>query len=124
MAKYCVMRPNVWSENTLLCRFMRESLIAQIRNPTQAFVKRTRAINYGNCYYFQTAEMEDLDSLDVDAACDHFNTCYKNPAEYTICLTGQIEVSQQLAVVFLLSACVAECADFCHELISWCCDAC
>lgn len=72
---------------------MRESLIAQIRNPTAAFAKRTRAINYGNCYYFQTAELEDLDTLDVDAACDHFNRCYKDPAEYTICLTGQIEVS-------------------------------
>ncbi|KAL3146657.1 hypothetical protein ABBQ32_000885 [Trebouxia sp. C0010 RCD-2024] len=71
--------------------YMRESLIAQIRNPTQAFVKRTRAINYGNCYYFQTAELKDLDSLDVDAACRHFNQCYKNPAEYTVCLTGQIE---------------------------------
>ena len=71
---------------------MRESLIAQIRNPTQAFVKRTRAINYGNCYYFQTAELQDLDTLDTDAACRHFNKCYKNPAEYTVCLTGQIEV--------------------------------
>lgn len=75
---------------------MRESLIAQIRNPTQAFVKRTRAINYGNCYYFQTAELKDLDSLDVDAACRHFNQCYKNPAEYTVCLTGQIEVSRPI----------------------------
>ena len=72
---------------------MRESLIAQIRNPTQAFVKRTRAINYGNCYYFQTAELKDLDTLDADAACRHFNKCYKNPAEYTVCLTGQLEVN-------------------------------
>ena len=71
---------------------MRESLIAQIRNPTQAFVKRTRAINYGNCYYFQSAELSDLDTLDVDAACNHFNSCYRNPAEYTVCLTGQLEV--------------------------------
>lgn len=76
---------------------MRESLIAQIRNPTQAFVKRTRAINYGNCYYFQSAEMSDLDTLDVDAACDHFNSCYKNPAEYTVCLTGQLEVEIALS---------------------------
>ena len=71
---------------------MRESLIAQLRSPTQAFAKRTRAINYGNCYYFQTAELKDLDTLDVHAACCHFNKCYKNPAEYTVCLTGQIEV--------------------------------
>ena len=77
-------------------RYMRESLIAQIRNPTQAFVKRVRALNYGNCYYFETAEMEDLDKLDVGAACDHFNQCYQNPAEYTLCLTGQIEVSLTL----------------------------
>jgi len=71
---------------------MRESLIAQIRNPATSFVKRSRAINYGNCYYFQMPELEDLDTLDVDAACDHFNTCYKDPAEFTICLTGQVEV--------------------------------
>lgn len=71
---------------------MRESLVAQIRNPTQAFVKRVRALNYGNCYYFEAAEMDDLDKLDVGAACEHFNQCYQNPAEYTVCLTGQIEV--------------------------------
>ena len=71
---------------------MRESLIAQIRNPTQAFVKRVRALNYGNCYYFETAEMDDLDKLDVGAACEHFTQCYQNPAEYTVCMTGQIEV--------------------------------
>ena len=73
---------------------MRESLIAQIRNPAQAFAKRTRAINYGDCYYFQTAELEDLDNLDADAACQHFNKCYENPAEFTLCLTGQIEVCE------------------------------
>ncbi len=73
-------------------RYMRESLIAQIRNPAAAFSKRSRAINYGNCYYFQMAELEDLDVLDVDAACDHFNRCYKDPAEFTITLTGQVEV--------------------------------
>lgn len=79
---------------TVLCmlRYMRESLIAQIRNPATSFLKRSRAINYGNCYYFQMPELEDLDTLDVDAACDHFNTCYKDPAEFTICLTGQVEV--------------------------------
>lgn len=71
---------------------MRESLIALSRNPSQAFVKRIRAINYGNCYYFQTSEPKDLDTLDTHAACRHFNKCYKNPAEYTVCLTGQIEV--------------------------------
>ncbi len=75
-----------------MLRYMRESLIAQIRNPATSFVKRSRAINYGNCYYFQMPELEDLDTLDVDAACDHFNTCYKDPAEFTICLTGQVEV--------------------------------
>ena len=37
-------------------------------------------------------ELEDLDTLDVDAACHHFNTCYKDPADFTICLTGQVEV--------------------------------
>lgn len=59
----------------------------------QAFVKRVRALNYGNCYYFETAQMEDLNKLDVEAACEHFNQCYRNPAEFTICLTGQIEVN-------------------------------
>lgn len=79
--------------------FMRESLIAQIRNPAQAFVKRVRAINYGNCYYFQSAELKDLDNLDVDAACNHFNQCYQKPAEFTVCLTGQIDEEELLSLV-------------------------
>ena len=94
---YCFQAVKVKTTVVSLCdilyRFMRESLIAQIRNPAQAFVKRVRAINYGNCYYFQSAELKDLDNLDVDAACDHFNQCYQNPAEFTVCLTGQIDVS-------------------------------
>ncbi|KAA6421450.1 MAG: chloroplast processing enzyme, partial [Trebouxia sp. A1-2] len=79
--------------------YMRESLIAQIRNPATSFLKRSRAINYGNCYYFQMPELGDLDTLNVDAACDHFNTCYKDPAEFTICLTGQIEEDALLKLV-------------------------
>ncbi|DBA85638.1 TPA: hypothetical protein ACH3X1_005214 [Trebouxia sp. C0004] len=90
--------PNTEDLQTVML-YMRESLIAQIRNPATSFVKRSRAINYGNCYYFRMPELEDLDNLDVDAACDHFNTCYKDPAEFTICLTGQVEEDTLLKLV-------------------------
>ena len=76
-----------------VCRHMREDIIAQYLNPNQAFKARVRLLNHMNCHYLDTTEIKELIELDVDAACEHFNQCYQNPAEFTICLTGQIEVT-------------------------------
>lgn len=80
-------------EPVFACRHMGEDIIAQYFNPKQAFKARVRLLNHMNCHYFETAEIQELIELDVDAACEHFNQCYQNPAEFTICLTGQLEVT-------------------------------
>ena len=74
------------------CRIAREGIAAQLRNPAYAFAQKVRAINYGSCYYFEPMTVEDLDRVDPEVACAHFNQSFCNPAEFHLVLTGNIEV--------------------------------
>lgn len=39
-------------------------------------------------YFFKTITQGDIDRLDVHQAVQHYNTCFRNPAEFTLCFTG------------------------------------
>ena len=54
---------------------------------------QVRFINYGRCYYFEPPTLEELDHVDAAAACRHFTEAFQNPAEFRLCLTGNLEVS-------------------------------
>ena len=72
-------------------RYLRETVVAQLRNPAQAFMDRVRLVNYGGCYYFQPCTLRELARLDTDVACTHYNAAFANPAEFTLVLTGNLE---------------------------------
>ena len=40
--------------------------------------------------------LEDLDAVEPAAACDFFNESFCNPAAFTICLTGNVDVRSVL----------------------------
>ncbi len=50
---------------------------------------RVRQVNYGNCYYFKPLTLEDLGKVDAHMACAFNNINYRNPAEFTLVLTGE-----------------------------------
>ena len=56
-----------------LRRITRETVASQVRSPSFAWSQRVRHVNYGECYYFQPISVDDVDSLDAQLACEHFN---------------------------------------------------
>lgn len=56
-----------------LHRITRETVASQVRSPSFAWSQRVRHVNYGECYYFQPISVDDVDSLDAQLACEHFN---------------------------------------------------
>ncbi|KAK9820030.1 hypothetical protein WJX72_005269 [[Myrmecia] bisecta] len=87
------------SELNTCLRYLREVVIAQIRNPLHFFNNRVRFINYDRCYYFEPFTLRDLDTIDPQVACSHFNDAFNNPAEFTLCLTGNVQEEELLRLV-------------------------
>ena len=53
---------------------------------------QVRSINYGDCWYFRPMTVQQLDAVDAELACRHFNACWHNPAEFHLVFTGNFEV--------------------------------
>ena len=47
----------------------------------------------GQVYFYEPPTMQQLETLDVELACQHFAAAFRNPAEFTLCFTGAFEVS-------------------------------
>ncbi|KAK9855149.1 hypothetical protein WJX84_012364 [Apatococcus fuscideae] len=75
----------------MLCSCLRDNVAARVRNPLTSFSERVRYINYGHCYYFEPPTLEELDHVDAAAACRHFSESFQNPAEFRLCLTGNLQ---------------------------------
>lgn len=71
---------------------MRESIENEVRNPYKVFLDRVRFINHSRNYFYEPMTLKELDKIDPHAACTYFNSCFRNPAEFTLCLTGSFEV--------------------------------
>ena len=67
-------------------------MAARVRNPLTSFSERVRYINYGRCYYFEPPTLKELDHIDAAAACRYFSESFQNPAEFRLCLTGNLQV--------------------------------
>ena len=64
----------------------------------------------GQVYFYEPPTMQQLETLDVDLACQHFAAAFCNPAEFTLCFTGAFEVSNSppvwLSLKILTGICV------------------
>mmetsp|Transcript_12208 Transcript_12208/g.26250 ORF Transcript_12208/g.26250 Transcript_12208/m.26250 type:complete len:1102 (+) Transcript_12208:74-3379(+) len=77
-------------ELEVVMAMVRQGIEAQLRNPLHHYHSRVREINYGGCYYFKTITLEALEKVDPHIACAHHNMNYRNPAEFTLVLTGNL----------------------------------
>ena len=71
---------------------MRESIENETRNPYKRFLDRVRFINHSQNYFYEPMTLKELDKIDPHVACQYFNDCFRNPAEFVMCLTGSLEV--------------------------------
>ena len=53
-----------------------------------------RFINHNCNYFYEPMTLEELDQINPQLACDYFNDCFRNPAQFTVCVTGSIEVGR------------------------------
>ena len=72
---------------------MRESIENETRNPYKRFMDRVRFINHSQNYFYEPMTLKELDKIDPHVACQYFNDCFRNPAQFVITLTGSFEVS-------------------------------
>ncbi|KAG2437776.1 hypothetical protein HYH02_011151 [Chlamydomonas schloesseri] len=72
-------------------KLVRQGIEAQLRNPLHAYHQRVRLVNYGGCYYFRQLTLEDFEAVDPALALAHHNMSWRNPAEFRIVLTGNVD---------------------------------
>jgi hypothetical protein len=60
---------------------------------------RVKEVNYGDCFYFRPLTMASLDQVDPCLAINLHNNSYRNPAEFTIVLTGNVDRDTLLPLV-------------------------
>ncbi|EFJ46689.1 hypothetical protein VOLCADRAFT_105434 [Volvox carteri f. nagariensis] len=75
-------------------KLVRQAIEAQLRNPLHSYHQRVRYINYGGCYYFKQLTLEEVDKVDPALALAHHNLSWRNPAEFTLVLTGNVDRGQ------------------------------
>lgn len=77
---------------------LRQGVEAQQRNPLHAYHSRVRLTNY-DCYFFEPITLQELDKVDLDAACGHHSSSFSNPSEFTLVLTGNTSLEALLPLV-------------------------
>eukprot|EP00898_Chlorokybus_atmophyticus_P001425 jgi/Chlat1/2283/Chrsp17S02583 len=85
---FSTKRKAVEKELKLIMRMTREGILASQRNPFYMFSQRVKYINYGNCYYFKPLTVQEFDKIDPHYACQYFDDCFRNPAEFTVLVVG------------------------------------
>ncbi|KAG2499479.1 hypothetical protein HYH03_002426 [Edaphochlamys debaryana] len=78
-------------EVAMAVKLVQQGLEAQLRNPLHAYHQRVRFVNYGGCYYFKQMTMEEFEHIDPALALAHHNLSWKNPAEFTLVFTGNVD---------------------------------
>lgn len=88
----------IWPLNFehLTCRYLRDSIQNEQRNPMTVFYNKVRFINRNKSYLYEPLTVEALERMDPELAFNFYNNCFKNPAQFTICVTGSIEASSLL----------------------------
>ena len=93
-------------ELAVVMRLVRQNLEAQIRSPQYEYSNRVKLLNYGECYYWRPITLEDVDEIDLPLACAFHNISFRNPAEFTLVITGNVSldvlsplISQYLASI-------------------------
>ena len=80
------------------CRATKESIVAVLRDPVEAFARKVRCVNYSDCWYFQPMTVAQLDSVDPEVGAQHYNASYHNPAEFQFVLAGNFQASSCICV--------------------------
>ncbi|KAJ9517538.1 hypothetical protein QJQ45_024978 [Haematococcus lacustris] len=87
------------AEVEVVRRLVKQSVEANLRNPLSQYQTRCKEINYGDCYYFKPVTLEELDRVDMQQAVAHHNRSFKNPAEFTLLFTGNVQRDRLLPLV-------------------------
>lgn len=75
----------------IVMQMAEEAVLAQDRDPYNAFANRVRDINYGNSFFFRPIKLTDLREVDPLKACEYFNNCFKDPSTFTVVIVGNID---------------------------------
>ncbi|GAX81449.1 hypothetical protein CEUSTIGMA_g8878.t1 [Chlamydomonas eustigma] len=96
-------------ELAVMTRILKQSIEAQLRNPAYEYAVRVSRVNYGDCYYFKAFTLDDLKVIDPNLACEMHNKRFKNPAEFTLVLTGKIDREALIPLVEKYLASIPSC---------------
>lgn len=96
---------------------MQESIENESRNPYKRFIDRVRFINHSQNYFYEPMTLKELKKIDPQLACQYFNDCFRNPAQFVICLTGSFEVSSRQAFDLSSPHCKSRCIKFLGNIL-------
>lgn len=71
---------------------MREDLEREACNPAVQLDNLGRHINFSGSALYRGPTVADLEALTVVDACNFYNACFRNLAEFTVVVGGNIEV--------------------------------
>ncbi|XP_058068278.1 zinc protease PQQL-like isoform X2 [Magnolia sinica] len=86
-------------EVKIVMQMAEEAIRAQERDPYTAFANRVRELNYGNSYFFRPIRISDLRKVDPIKACEYFNSCFKDPSNFTVVIVGNIDPTVSIPLV-------------------------
>ncbi|MEW5319769.1 MAG: hypothetical protein WDW38_010898 [Sanguina aurantia] len=78
------------AEVSKVMEIVKQGLDAQMRSPSYDYGNRLRAINFGDCYYFDPITHETFATIDAHVACAHHTFNYRNPAQFKVVFTGNV----------------------------------
>ncbi|XP_065849756.1 zinc protease PQQL-like isoform X2 [Euphorbia lathyris] len=83
----------------IVMQMAEEAVHAQERDPYTAFADRVKELNYGNSYFFRPIRINDLQKVDPFKACEYFNSCFKDPSNFTVVIVGSLEPTIALPLI-------------------------
>ncbi|XP_021276229.1 zinc protease PQQL-like [Herrania umbratica] len=99
---YQLFTTNVTPDDEVIKRVMQvkeQAILARERDPYTAFANRAREINYGNSYFFRPFRKSDLQKVNPLKACEYFNSCFKDPSNFTVVIVGNIDPTIALPLI-------------------------
>mmetsp|Transcript_48705 Transcript_48705/g.115766 ORF Transcript_48705/g.115766 Transcript_48705/m.115766 type:complete len:1036 (+) Transcript_48705:39-3146(+) len=94
----CQLRPDRDSLAVLL-RMLREQVENQWRDPHARFANKISELNSGGSSFFKPLTASDIDAIDTHLACAFFRRCFRDPSDFTLVLSGNLDESALLPLL-------------------------
>ncbi|XP_073121988.1 zinc protease PQQL-like [Henckelia pumila] len=72
---------------------LEEDILGEKRDPSSSFANFVEELKCGSSHFSRPLQVDDCEKFDPLKACEYFNSCFKDPSNFTVVLVGNFDLA-------------------------------